>query len=195
MLATPGSVSQWIEALQAGDRAAAGPLWQRYFRRLVGLARQKLHGRRRLVGEAEDVALSAFASFCKAAAAGRWPDLADRDGLCRLLLTITLRKAAHLLRDEGRRVSGAAALLGKGEAGLTLEEALGREPDPALAAEVVEEYERLLRLLDDKQLQEVALGRMQGDSVEEIAERLDCSERTVKRKLSTIRRLWKEARP
>jgi hypothetical protein len=38
----PGSVTAWIEQLKAGDTAAAAPLWQGYFRRLVGLARQRL---------------------------------------------------------------------------------------------------------------------------------------------------------
>ena len=37
-----GSVTQWLRMLQAGDQAAARPLWERYFRRLVGLARRKL---------------------------------------------------------------------------------------------------------------------------------------------------------
>jgi DNA-directed RNA polymerase specialized sigma24 family protein len=194
-MATDSSVSDWIRALKARDQAAAWPLWQRYFKRLVSLARKRLQGRRPLIGDPEDVALSAFASFCRAAAAGRFPDLADRDGLWPLLLTITVRKAAYLLRYEGRRPGGAAALPGDGAAGPTLEEILGREPDPALAAEVAEQYERLLRLLDDQNLQDVALWRMEGDSVEEIAARLDCCERTVKRKLRTIRRLWKEAGP
>jgi hypothetical protein len=33
---TQGSVTAWIEQLKAGDAAAAAPLWQGYFRRLVG---------------------------------------------------------------------------------------------------------------------------------------------------------------
>ena len=41
-MSTPGSVTAWIEQLKAGDSAAAAPLWQGYFRRLVGLARQRL---------------------------------------------------------------------------------------------------------------------------------------------------------
>src|SRR5947208_12423622 len=37
------SVTQWIDRLKAGDPDAAQELWERYFRRLVGLARKKLH--------------------------------------------------------------------------------------------------------------------------------------------------------
>src|SRR5262245_62417052 len=39
-----GSVSHWLGQLKAGDRAAAQPLWERYFRRLVALARTRLQG-------------------------------------------------------------------------------------------------------------------------------------------------------
>ena len=77
----PGSVTAWIEQLKAGDAAAAAPLWQGYFRRLVGLARQRLGAAPRGAADEEDVALSAFASFCRAAAQGRFPRLDDRDHL------------------------------------------------------------------------------------------------------------------
>jgi hypothetical protein len=75
------SVSLWIRQLEAGDHAAAQKLWQRYFRRLVGLARKKLQDACRRAADEEDVALSAFTSFCKAAQAGRFPQLADRHDL------------------------------------------------------------------------------------------------------------------
>jgi hypothetical protein len=42
LVTTPGSVTHWIQELRAGDPIAAQKLWERYFRRLVGLARQKL---------------------------------------------------------------------------------------------------------------------------------------------------------
>jgi DNA-directed RNA polymerase specialized sigma24 family protein len=67
---------------------------------------------------------------------------------------------------------------------------------PTLAAEVAEQCQHLLRSLCDKELQEVALARMEGYSVEEIAGRLDCSPRSVKRRLRLIRSLWqKESGP
>ena len=105
-MSSEGSVTRWLGALRAGDPAAAQQLWERYFHRLVGLARQRLCGARRRAADEEDVALSAFDSFYRAAEAGRFPQLADRDGLWRLLVTITARKAAHLVRDEGRGPGG-----------------------------------------------------------------------------------------
>jgi DNA-directed RNA polymerase specialized sigma24 family protein len=177
-----GSITRWLGPLRAGDPAAAEQLWKHYFRRLVGLARKCLQGGPRGAADEEDVALSAFDFFCRAAAAGRFPELGDRDSLWRLLLTITARKAAHLARKEDRRAA----------AELSLEEVLSRDPDPALAAEVAEQCQHLLRSLCDKELQEVALARMEGYSVEEIAGRLDCSPRAVKRRLRLIRALWQK---
>jgi hypothetical protein len=37
-----GSVSDWLGQLKGGDADAAQHLWQRYFARLVGLARLRL---------------------------------------------------------------------------------------------------------------------------------------------------------
>jgi hypothetical protein len=37
-----GSVTGWIDRLKAGDPAAARPLWERYFRRMLALARRRL---------------------------------------------------------------------------------------------------------------------------------------------------------
>jgi DNA-directed RNA polymerase specialized sigma24 family protein len=49
---------------------------------------------------------------------------------------------------------------------------LSREPDPAIAAEVAEQCQQLLRTLHDPELEAVALARMEGHSVEEIAGQL-----------------------
>ena len=103
---TEGSITAWLAQLADGDRQAAEQLWRRYFHRLVGLARNKLRGAPRRVADEEDVALSAFDSFLRGAEQGRFPDLADREGLWALLQTITARKAFHLVRDQQRHKRG-----------------------------------------------------------------------------------------
>jgi len=178
-------VTVWLGRLRAGESSAAGALWETYFHRLVGLARQRLGAAPRRAADEEDVALSAFDSFCRNAEAGRFPDLADRDSLWRLLAAFTLRKAAHLVRDEHRIKRGGGA-----DADGDIAAALGREPDPALAAEMTEECERLLVALGDADLRRVALLRMDGYSVDEVAERVGCAPRSVKRKLQLIRGIW-----
>jgi hypothetical protein len=84
-MTSAGSVTHWLQLLKAGDQAAAPPLWEGYFRRLVGLARQRLPGIPRRAADEEDVALSAFDSFCRGAERGQFPRLNDRDDLWQLL--------------------------------------------------------------------------------------------------------------
>src|SRR5262245_35365581 len=105
-MAADGSVTRWLDLVQAGDAGAAQQLWQRYFARLVALARQRIRHAPRAAADEEDVALSAFDSFCRNAERGRFPQLMDRDSLWRLLVVITARKAAHLVRDRGRQKRG-----------------------------------------------------------------------------------------
>jgi DNA-directed RNA polymerase specialized sigma24 family protein len=185
-----GSVSRWLGPLQAGDPAAVQQLWERYFQRLVGLARLKLRSAPRGVADEEDVALSAFDSFCRNAGRGRFPELLDRDGLWRLLVVVTVRKAAHLQRDQTRKKRGGLAQTANDD--LSLEQILSQEPSPALAAELTEEYRRLLEKLNDGVLVAIAVSRMEGSSVDEIATKIGCAPRSVKRKLQLIRTIWEK---
>lgn len=186
-----GSVTCWLTRLQAGDQDAAGPLWGRYFERLVALARVRLlHAPRRAADE-EDVALSAFHSFCRAAEQGRFTNLDDRDDLWRLLVVLTTRKAAHLIRDGSRLKRGGGAHRARvGEEDIDLEHIIGAEPGPELVAEVAEECCRLLSRLDDDTLRSIVLWKMEGYTNEEIAVKLACVPRTVERKLRLIREIW-----
>ncbi len=203
-MSSAGSVTLWIGRLQAGDPLAAQELWERYFRRLVGLARQKLHGTPRGAADEEDVALSAFDSFCRGADEGRFPQLHDRDDLWQLLVAITAHKAIDLVRHEGRQKRGGGAVLdeaalvdpGCGGAEVSgLDQILGKEPSPEFAFQVAEECQRLLQCLGDDTLRSVALWKMEGYSNDEIAARLGRAPRTVARKLRRIRALWSQEVP
>jgi DNA-directed RNA polymerase specialized sigma24 family protein len=195
MPSSSGSVTHWLGLLKAGDSAAAQPLWERYFRRLVGLARLKLQGSPRRAADEEDAALSAFASFCRAAEAGRFPRLEDRDDLWQLLVLLTARKAVHLRKHERRQKRGGGRVVAEADLGAegTDEEAglvrvLGDEPTPAFAAQVADECRRLLEMLGDEQLR--ALARMEGYTSAELAARIGVAPRTVERKLHKIREWW-----
>jgi RNA polymerase sigma factor (sigma-70 family) len=193
-----GDVTRWLRQLKQGDRSAAQDLWQRYFERLVRLARDKLRGAKRRVADEEDVALSAFKSFCRRAEEGRFPRLDDRDDLWQVLVLITVRKAADLANHERRQKRGggavaAASELGDGEA---FAELISREPDPALAAELAENCRRLLDALGDGVLRAVALAKMEGRTNEEIAKLIGKSPASVERKLAGCREIlekWMES--
>jgi DNA-directed RNA polymerase specialized sigma24 family protein len=169
-------------------------LWEHYFRRLVGLARAMLRGAPRRADEEGSMALSAFDCFCCGAEQDRCPQLADRDSLWRLLVIITARKAARQVRDEGRRKRGGGASP-VADAEAVLRQAFSREPSPEFAAGVAEECRRLLDRLGDRDLQAVALLRLEGYSVAEVAEKLGCAPRAVKRKLALIRAVWEKETP
>ena len=72
-----------------------------------------------------------------------------------------------------------------GEEALAL--AIGDTPSPEFAAMMAEELRSLLEFLDDGEFRAIALGKMEGYSNEELADRLDCSVRTIERRLGLIR--------
>jgi DNA-directed RNA polymerase specialized sigma24 family protein len=195
-----GSVTRWIGDLKGGGDDAAQRLWERYFDRLVNLARAKLRAGRRpgAAEDEEDAALSAFDSFCRGAARGRFPRLADRDDLWRLLVVLTVRKACDQVERRGAakrgggKVVGESALVGTGgePGGNALDLVAGCDPTPEFAALVAEQYRRLRDGLGDDTLRRVLDLRLEGYSREEIAERLGCAVRTVTRKLDVIRQAW-----
>src|SRR5262245_43993565 len=124
-----------VSAANAGGAAE----FERFTRRLIGLARAQLDERLQHKIEPEDVVQSAYKSFFLrygdgALAAEGW------DGLWGLLTTITLRKCADRVRyhrAECRDVNREAAA----PAGEGLEpwrEAVGREPTPEEAAGLAE---------------------------------------------------------
>jgi DNA-directed RNA polymerase specialized sigma24 family protein len=186
-MSSQGSITCLLGPVRAGDPAAVQRLWEHYFERLVGLARTRLRGARPAGGDEQDVALSALASFCRNAERGRFLQLDDRDGLWRLLVVITARKAARLVRDERHEPRAPG-----GEAGADVEQFLSREPTPEMAAQMADDYRRLLDSLGDRELEWVAVSRMEGLTVEEIAGRLGYVTRSIKRKLQTIRAIWEQ---
>jgi RNA polymerase sigma factor (sigma-70 family) len=196
-MSSEGSVTRWVTALKGGDPSAAQALWQRYHRQLVALARQKLQAGRRRAADEEDVVQNAFHSFFRGVSRGRFPRLDDRDNLWRLLVVITARKALDQLASEQSQRRGGGSLQGEsrispiaGRDDAAIEQVVGDEPTPEFAAQVADQYQRLLELVGDDTLRRVAVWKMEGLTNDEIAERLDCSRRTVARKLETIRIIW-----
>jgi len=192
----PGeSITPWLSLLRDGHPAAAQRIWDRYFAQLTVLARRKLGHRRFGIADEEDVAISALDSFCRNAREGRFPQLADSDGLWRLLIVITARKAMHLVRDQRRQKRGGDGAHKGGtdpENGPALiDQLVGNEPTPAFAAQVTDQYEALMRLLDEDQ-RAIANAKLEGLTNTEIAKRMNRALRTIERKLQLIRAVWEQ---
>lgn len=191
-------ITRRIRRLAAGDDPAAQAIWERYYRRLLGVARGKLAGRLWLAADEEDVVLSAFNSFFGGVAAGRFPRLDDRRDLWRVLLTLTAWKAvSHIRRECSEKYGGgnlrveSVFLAGApGDECCGIDHVLSAEPTPEFAALAIEQVKQLLERLDSPMLRDIALRKLKGFTNEEIAKALNCGLRTVERKIERIRAKW-----
>lgn len=197
MMSSKNSVSQWIASLKAKDSEAAQRLWDRYAGRLVELARQRLGKAPKGVADEEDIAQSVFHSVWRGATAGRFSEVKNRDELWWLLLAITKQKVVDHIRRESAKKRGEGRVTSEGamasesrETAFTLDWLVGDDPTPDFLVVLEEQNDRLLGLLRNDDLRIVAVSRIEGYTVLEIAADLAISTRTVERKLQLIRKAW-----
>lgn len=191
------SIVKWLSKLRHGDAEAVQPLWERYFDRLVRLANQRLKAAPRRVADEEDIALSAFQSFCNRAMTNRIPQLADHNALWPLLVAITARKAAGYSRKLMRQKRGSGRVRGDSifsapteDGSYGFQQVVDKGPTPEFAVQVADQLQFLVDALEDPVLRMIALKRLEGYSNREIAGQLNTTERTVHRKLAIIRSVW-----
>lgn len=194
MTAGDASVTKWLRELEAGQDGAAERLWDVFFQRLVLLVQKKLCNRPQAIGDAEDIALSAFASFCRGLQNQRFPELTDRHGLWRLLVSITIRKLLHVQRDQNRLKRGGgmvqvATVDGIDDGPSPLEQIISREPTPEIAAQLAEQIERWMKALESEELTRLAQWKLEGFTNDEIAAKCGLTTRTIERKLNLIRKI------
>ena len=192
-------ISLWMQQLQTGNQQAAQKIWEHYVQKLQTFARKRLPSQMRRVYDEEDVALSAFHSLCEGMVGGRFPDLADRENLWRLLLTITSRKIAirqrynhQDKRDITRVMTESGFSAGSSESSPGLDGLPIAEPTPEFAVEVAETCHLLLQSLSEDSLREIAQLKMEGYTNGEIADKLQVTRRTIERKVERIRREWSQ---
>jgi DNA-directed RNA polymerase specialized sigma24 family protein len=73
-----------------------------------------------------------------------------------------------------------------------IDQVLGTTPTPEFAALAEEECQRLLEVLGDDMLRQIARLRLEGYTVDEISDRLGRAPGTIHRKLARIREIWQE---
>jgi RNA polymerase sigma factor (sigma-70 family) len=168
-----------IQRVRSGDDAAETTLFRRYVRRLRALVASRFEASLRDRADVELVVLSACKSFFLRHRRGELP-VDDPDGLWAVLAMIAVRKCSDRLKylRASRRDVGRDAEWPEDVEGSPF--MVGREPAPDEAAVIADTLESLLRALsaDDRPIVEDLLI---GYTAEEIADRLDCSERTVRR--------------
>ena len=193
-------VTHWLDEVRGGRNTAARKLWDRYFARVVQIARNRLGNTPRRVSDEEDVASGAMASLLLGLREDRFEGLADRYELWKLLVVLTNRNAADQVNAQRRLKRGGGRVRGDSifnnvpddvAGGFDL--LAGDEPTPEFLAAMAEETERRLTALNDETLQAIALWKLEGWSNQEIADAVGCSERTVERRLNEIRVRWSSA--
>lgn len=194
MLSTDASVTNWLRKLEAGHDQAAQELWNVFFERLVLLVQQRMRASPLGAADAEDVALSAFASFCVGAQKQRFLELKDRNSLWRLLVSITLRKLMHMQRDQNRKKRGGdfrqvPQANDSSDCSTEIEQIISREPTPEIACQLAEEYDLWMRALGSEELICLTQWKLEGFTNSEIAAKCGLTSRTIERKLNLIRRI------
>jgi RNA polymerase sigma factor (sigma-70 family) len=162
---------------------------------LLAIAGRRLKSSAKLAVTADDIASIAFNEFLTGAQEGRFPTLANRDDLWQVLMLLVRRRSIDQLRAANSRKRVGASKMGKPIVDtISLDDNNGLlpsdSPTPSEAILLQEEFETRLGELQEERLKQIALYKMSGYTNSEIATKLECSERSVERKLVIIRRRW-----
>lgn len=189
-------VSLYLQRVKDGrDEEASGELWEKYFDKLVNVAKRNLGTLPKRMADEEDVAVSAMHSFFKAAEGGRFENLSNRDELWKLLVTIVIRKAnrhkerATAQKRGGGNVRGESVFMNAADDG---HPGLAGIPDEGFVADLMSECGDLMNLLEDDTLKEIALLKLEGYTLDEMSEKMDVARSTIKRKIARIKETWEE---
>jgi RNA polymerase sigma-70 factor (ECF subfamily) len=181
------SFAALMRDLRAGDDAAARAVFERFARRLVALARDRLGDRIARKEDPEDVLQSVFRSFFLRCQDGRL-EFDSWASLWSVLTLITLRKCSNHLQHfqaARRRIDREVVPAGVGDSspGWPVTDP---EPTPEQAAVLTETVELLLLRLCGID-REILTLHLQGYDAPEISARIGRARRTVRRVLDRIR--------
>ncbi len=185
-----------VQRLESGDAEAAAVLFDRYARRLIGLARRRLDERVRPRADADDVVNSVIRTFCRRAAERPF-NLDGPDALWAVLVEITLRKCGRWnrhfrTRKRDIRREQTPPLSDSDCDNEPFDATCPRPEDEAVLRELLE---HMLSGLDDR-ARAVCEMRLQGYEIGEIAVALKCSAATINRKIRYIKdhmnQVWPE---
>lgn len=176
------SITRWIAAVRSGDADAAERLWERYFRDLMHQARLRMSNISKSLYDEEDAALSTFYVMWQKLEEGRYAQISDRHDLWNLMLTVLIRKIGRRAKYQG-----AAKRLPLNS---TAEQNLLEELPATDVQEISQECLELISVLQDPNLERVAILKFEGYTNDEIAVELNRTRRTIQRMLNLIRELW-----
>lgn len=154
-----------------------------YSHRLIAFARTRLPNDLARRVDPEEVVQSAYRSFFRRMNLGEF-DVDDELDIWRLLATITYCKTQNLVKHHHRQKRDSR----RDEVLPVSESQQDRQPGPEDVAIFLESLEMLLTEFPERS-RELILLRLEGYSIEEIAQRVQRSQRTVLRVLARLREL------
>lgn len=189
-----GSISQLLANSGQLDEKSAQLLWDRFFDRLCRFASKRINERHRRHLDPEDVAGSAMYALMDGLNHDRFTSPQNRDQLWQLLALIASRKSINKAKFLDREKRGGKITRGDSvdsENGINnLAEYIDLSEDPARLVEFEMTCRELLAALPDDNFREISMLRLAGYSNREIAQKLNCSARTIDRKLLLVRQAW-----
>jgi len=182
----------WIRELVAGNELVMYEFWCEYAPGLERLAQSRMApALQRRVG-AEDVVQSVCRTFFRRAQQGEFK-LEASESLWRLLCAITLTKVRQHARFHFREKRGVNREVALGSSTDTnpgrVEPAAPEGVSHEEALAFADQMYFLLGKLNDEERQ-IVEGKLEGLTHDEVATRLGCSERTVRRLLERVQDRW-----
>ncbi len=179
---------QWLQQLLSETPGYESEVFDRFSRRLLGLARHRLPANIASRVDPDDVVQSVFRTFFRRHSDGQF-DFESAYDVWHLLAAITYRKVINTVKYHRRELRDAAKET-PASASSSIEQPRFVDPQPGPeSVTLMIDYTRWLLDQLPEQYQDVVRLRMEGYDVREVAERVDVSERTVKRVLARVRDL------
>ena len=178
--------ANWADDILATTPGYETELFHRYATRLLAFARSRLPQDLNSRVDEEDVVQSVFRSFFRRHEQGQFEFESSYD-VWQLLAAITYRKVVNTVKHHRRDRRNSQLDQHKPVDGM-LNELAGRTPTPDELNVMFDYLRWILDQLPEQQKQILQL-RLEGNSIEEIAERVTLSQRSVKRALARVREL------
>lgn len=188
---TPKSVTNWIIHARHGCEQSATLLWHRYQSRLLAIVAARVEAVS--IADESDVVNEVFGTFFIRLRKGAYLKVTDRNQLWLLLRRITINKSQTLIRDQLREKRNMNRTVNEHALRRPLATiAFSRESNPESHAVWIERILELLSGLDDSELREITMAKLEGLTNAEIAQRVGRSVPTIERRLRIVRKRLKD---
>lgn len=191
------SIGPWLRGLKDGEAEAIEQVWAEFFQKLVRAIKFRLKQLPRISRDGEDMAASVLFSLWNGCQEGRFDNVHNRNQLWWTLLRLSKQKCINQVRKDRALMRGGdvrvVSLHHPVNERELYELLLADADDPQYLTILEDQCQYCLSLLKDETQRKIALLTVEGNSITEIAEKLDISESSVRRKLKIIQNVWKRA--